>query len=80
MTEEEFKKTMTIVVAFIVIALIILVIIGIFIFATSKKQKSIFESQTQLDEYKKTVQENNSHNLTKEEVDELENSSEFQEN
>lgn len=80
MTEEEFKKTMTKLICFIVVALIILVVLGIIVFNQSGKTKSIFENSKQLDDYKKKVEEVNSHNITEEEASSLENSSEFQEN
>lgn len=80
MTEEEFKKTMAKVIGFIVVAIIMLVIIGIIVFNQAGKTKSIFESQAEKDNYKKRVEKTNSHNITEEEVEELENSGEFQEN
>ena len=80
MTEEEFKKAMTKVIRFIIAMLVILVIVGIVVFNNFGKKSSIFENEEALNDYKKKVQETNSHNITGEEVDELENSSEFQEN
>jgi Sec-independent protein translocase protein TatA len=80
MTEEEFKKTMTKVVIFVVIALIVLVVIGIIVFGTSKKENSIFESQAEIDNYKRNVERINSHQITEEDMEELENSEEFEEN
>ena len=80
MTEEEFKKTMIKVVVFVIIAFILLVAIGIVVFGTSKKKTSIFESQAEIDNYKKKVEQINSHQITEEDVEELENSEEFQEN
>ena len=80
MTEEEFKKTMTKVFSFIVIAMIILVIIGIVVFNQSGKTTSIFGSKSEIDSYNKKVKDINPHSITEEEIKELENSSEFQEN
>lgn len=80
MTEEEFKKTMTKVVIFVVVALVILVVVGIIVFGTSKKENSIFESQAEIDNYKKKVKQVNSHQITEEDMEELENSEEFEEN
>jgi len=80
MTEEEFKKTMIKVVIFVIVALILLVAIGIVVFGTSKKETSIFEDQAEIDYYKKKVEQINSHQITEEDVEELENSGEFQEN
>ena len=80
MTEAEFKKTMIKVVIFVVIAFILLVAIGIVVFGTSKKETSIFESQAEIDNYKRKVEQINSHQITEEDVEELENSEEFQEN
>ena len=80
MTEEEFKKAMSKLIIVIVIALVILVIIGIVVFNTFGKQTSIFASEQEKENYKKKVQEVNSHSLTEEEASNLENSSEFQEN
>ena len=70
MTEEEFKKAMSKVIGFIVVALIILVIIGVIVFNTAGKQTSIFGSKQEAESYKKRVQEENSYNLTEEEVEE----------
>lgn len=68
MTEEEFKKVMTKVIAFIVIALIILIIIGILVFNKSGKTLSIFSNQKEIDDYKKKVQEINSDEIIEEEI------------
>ena len=80
MTEEEFKKAMVKVVGVIVIALVILVIIGFVVFNTFGKQISIFESEEAKKDYKKKVEEAGSYNITEEQAENLENSSEFQEN
>ena len=80
MTEEEFKKAMTKVVIFIVIALIILIVLGIIVFNKSGKSTSIFESEKLKKDYTSKVQELNSNNITEEDAEKLENSEEFQEN
>ena len=72
MTEEAFKKTMTKVICFVVIALIAIVIMGVVVFGTSQKQTSIFENQAEIDNYKKKVQEINAHKITEDEIKELE--------
>ena len=63
MTEEEFKKVIKRVTIFVVIALIILVAVGIVVFGTSKKEKSIFSSQADIDAYKRKVEQITTHEL-----------------
>ena len=71
MTEEEFKKVIKRVTIFVVIALIILVAVGIVVFGTSKKEKSIFSSQADIDAYKRKVEQINTHEITEEDLEKL---------
>ena len=78
MTEEEFKKVMTRIIIFVVIALIILVVIGVLVFNKSEKSASIFKNENDLNSYKKKVEEINSSNITEEDIEKLESNPEFQ--
>lgn len=76
MTDEEFKKAMTKLVWFIIIALIILVVVGVVVFNKSGRKTSLFSNDKEVEEYKKKVNETSSYNITEEDVEKLENNSE----
>lgn len=77
MTEDGLKKVKSTATIFMIIACLLLIVIGIIVFGTSNKEKSIFKSQTEIDNYKSKVQQLNSHQITEAESEELENSEEF---
>jgi len=80
MTEEEFKKFMKKIIWLAVAAIVILVVIGFIVFSQFDKKTSIFENQSEIDNYKKKVQQTNSREITEKDLEKLEGSEEFEGN
>ena len=68
---------MTKTVIFIVIMLILLVVIGIFIFNKSGKSVSVFSDEAQKSSYQNTLNNNKSSQISDEEANKIDGSSEF---
>ena len=77
MTEEEFKSAMSKIVIFIVIMLVVLILIGIFIFNNSGKSVSVFSDENQKSNYQNAINNNKSSQISDEEANKIDGSSEF---